>query len=211
MALKFVLLITAAYQEARLWHQNVFLVPSGAILTLWKGGRINNLTKEGRIIQKFLSNHRSSETGQSHLTIRFAQFMSSRKIITALQLLSEDSSNSLLDLSKIVKTPGGTRRSLKELLKEKHPDSKPASIDSPTKNVPASSPHPILFNRINESSIRSAALCTKRGVGPSVIDTAGWRHLYCSYSCSSSDLCKALFHMAHCLCTSYLHHECAEA
>ena len=95
-----------------------------------------------------------------------------------------------------------------------HPDSQPASIDSlglNTENIPSPGPHPILFDRINESSIRSATLHTKGGAGPLGIDAAGWRRLCCSFGRSSSDLCKALAHMARHLCTSYLHPECVEA
>ena len=64
---------------------------------------------------------------QSCLAIRFAQLISSGKIQAALRLLSEGSSNSLLNPSEFVEAPGGTKRSVMELLEEKHPDSQPAS------------------------------------------------------------------------------------
>ena len=97
---------------------------------LWKEGRIHDLIQEERTIQKYLPNYRSSKTGESCLAIRFAQLMSPGKIQAALQLLSEDFSNSLLNTSEFVEAPGGTNRSVMELLEEKHPDSQPASTDS---------------------------------------------------------------------------------
>ena len=183
-------------------------------LKLWAEGRINDLVLEGRTIQKYLPKNRSSDSEESRLAQRFAQLMTTGKIQAALRLLSEDSANSLLEPSESVEDPEGLRKTVKELLVSKHPEGRSYDINSSIPDneiISPTNPHPILFDQINESTIRFAALRTKGGAGPSGIDAAGWRRLCCSFGRSSSDLCKALAHMARRLCTTYVHPECIQA
>ena len=65
-------------------------------------------------------------------------------------------------------------------------------------------PPPVVFDQITASSIRSAALRTKRAADPSGIDAYGWRRLCTSYKSASHDLCHALAAIAKRLCTTFV-------
>ena len=69
---------------------------------------------------------------------------------------------------------------------------------------PDHNPHFSIFDQLNGDLIRRTALKSTGAAGPSGIDTYGWRRLCTSFR-SSSDLCKAIAHVARRLCTSYVH------
>ena len=52
--------------------------------------------------------------------------------------------------------------------------------------------HPVIFDALNASVIRSAALHTNGAAGLSGIDTYGWWRLCTSFGDASDDLCKAI-------------------
>ena len=64
--------------------------------------------------------------------------------------------------------------------------------------------HPIVFDQITATSIRSAALRTKGAAGPSGIDAHNWRRLCTSFKADSNNLCHALALVAKRLCTYYV-------
>ena len=65
-------------------------------------------------------------------------------------------------------------------------------------------PHPIIFDSIDASTIRAAALHTDGSAGPSGIDAREWRRLCSSFHSSSTDLCHSLALMARRLCSSFV-------
>ncbi len=64
--------------------------------------------------------------------------------------------------------------------------------------------HPVIFDRIDASWIRSAALNTKGAAGPSGLDAHCWRRLCTSFHSASWDLCHALALFTKRLCTAYV-------
>ena len=65
-------------------------------------------------------------------------------------------------------------------------------------------PHPVFFERITGSLIRSIALRVDGAAGPSNLDAHGWRRICTSYHGASADLCSALAGLARRLCTDYV-------
>ena len=61
--------------------------------------------------------------------------------------------------------------------------------------------HLVLFERIDEDLICSAALWTHGRAGPSSLDASGCRHLCTSFHTVSDGLCKTLAFLARYLCT----------
>ena len=64
--------------------------------------------------------------------------------------------------------------------------------------------HPVIYDRIDASWIRSAALNTKGAAGPSGLDAHCWRRLCTSFHSTSQDLCHSLALLAKRLCTSFV-------
>ena len=53
--------------------------------------------------------------------------------------------------------------------------------------------HPVVFEAIDATTIKAAALCTDGAAGPSGIDPRGWRRLYASFHSASAHLCLWLY------------------
>ena len=90
-----------------------------------------------------------------------------------------------------------------DVLKTKHPAAQPATADAllgDCSDPPTA--HPIIFDKIDAISIRSAALATKGAAGPSGLDAHCWRRLCTSFQAASQELCHSLALVARRLCTS---------
>ena len=89
-----------------------------------------------------------------------------------------------------------------ELLK-KHPPGQPAHPEAlkPLSSV-SSDFHPVIFDALDGTVIRSAALRTQGSAGPSGLDAYGWRRLCTSFQQASDDLCNSLALVAWHLCTT---------
>ena len=84
------------------------------------------------------------------------------KANAALHLLMEQHKGSILPLNSIVPSNGSESQTVIDILENKHPAGQPVYPDAiiqPHANLPDT--HPVLFDRIDASSIRSAALHTK--------------------------------------------------
>ena len=64
--------------------------------------------------------------------------------------------------------------------------------------------HPVIFDRIDATSVRTAALKTKGAAGPSGLDAHCWRRLSTSFHSASKDLCHSLALFARRLCVSFV-------
>ena len=64
--------------------------------------------------------------------------------------------------------------------------------------------HPVVFEAIDATSIKRAALHTDGAAGPSGIDARGWRRLCASFQSASDDLCHSLALLARRLCTEFV-------
>ena len=96
-------------------------------------------------------------------------------------------------------------KSVRETLLDKHPCGRP--LDPHAVVPPVSSafdPHPVYFDRITGSLIRSIALHVDGAAGSSNLDAHGWRRICTSYHAASADICNALASLARRLCTDYV-------
>ena len=91
------------------------------------------------------------------------------------------------------------------MLKDKHTPAQPLQRDCLVTADPESTPfHPVLFDALNSSLIRSAALQTFGAPGPSGVDARDWRRLCTSFHSASIDLCDAMALFARRLCTKFI-------
>ena len=96
-----------------------------------------------------------------------------------------------------------TNRTVRDVLKDKHPPGQPISPEVIIDGEPPEF-HSVVFDQINASLIRSTALKTTGSAGPSGLDAASWRRLCTSFKRASTDLCHSLAATAKRLCTDSL-------
>ena len=121
------------------------------------------------------------------------------KTKAAIRLLTEKAKGGVLQLSDHV----DTNRTVKDVLINKHPSRQPAHPDYLIEDDPPEV-HPVLFESIDASMIRSAALRTTGAAGPSGLDAASWRRLCTSFKSASHNLCHSLAFTAQRLCTIFV-------
>ena len=91
------------------------------------------------------------------------------------------------------------------MLENKHPSAAPLYPECLDTNTDSSLVyHPVIFEALDGSVIRAAALCTSGSAGPSGLDAYGWRRLCSSFKSASAELCCSIAILAHCLCTSFV-------
>ena len=157
-------------------------------MTLWHRGDIESLLHECRTIQQHFSN----------------SIMFEGKVNATTRLLNSANVGTRLNLYTVI-TTNGDRKTVRDILKEKHPSSHPcvpsAVIDTP----PPPAPHPILYEKKNGPFIHSIALKINGAAGPSGLDASAWKRLLSSFKKYSQDLCEAIASLARRLCCSYVH------
>ena len=161
-------------------------------LQLWKAGDINSLILEGRTIQCRLPQYSSPpHNNNQNLSRNFSKLMMSGKTKAALHLLSDQYKSRVLHLNDSANI--GEQR---VCLSPKHPAGQPALPETLIQNHESTTIHPILFESIDASTIRSAALHTNGAAGPSGLDAHAWRRLCTSFHSASNDLCHSLAKLA---------------
>ena len=168
-------------------------------LKLWWKGDLSALLEEGRSIQRGLTSRRVSRDSSS-ISFSFSKLMLEGKVRAALRLLTDRDDSAPLQLDKMIGF-----KSVRDILLEKHPPGRP--LEQCAVLPPISSafdPHPVYFDRITGSLIRSIALHVDGTAGPSNVDAHGWRRICASYHSASADLYNALASIARRLCTEYV-------
>ena len=127
------------------------------------------------------------------------------KVTAALKLLSTDAKGVLPLNSKIPCGQNGVdavRKSVREILVEKHPPGRAAVSDTLLESDGADAPcyDPVLFEQLTGDLIRWAALHTHGAAGPSGVDAYAWRRLCSSFGSASVTLCNSLAAVARRLC-----------
>ena len=113
------------------------------------------------------------------------------KTRAAMRLLTDQNKGGVLQLSDIIPSNNPHSTTVREILESKHPPSHPAQPDillQPDNPVI----HPVVFDSIDATVIRTAALRTDGAAGPSGIDARGWRRLCSSFQTASNDLCNSM-------------------
>jgi hypothetical protein len=174
-------------------------------LQSWSEGDLNNLLLEGRTIQNRLPKPNPSKNGDTYLARTFSNLMFQGKTSAALQLLTQSGNSGVLHVDDPADRSDPESQSVLDVLKSKHPQAQPASPDAvPFISSEAPQIHPVVFDQINATSIRSAALRTKGAAGPSGLDAHCWRRLCTSFKAASDDLCHSLALLARRLCVSFV-------
>ena len=175
-------------------------------IALWEKNDVAELLMEGKLIQSHL---RSSFGGHPHedkdkLARTFAKLMMEGRVRAALQLLTTNTHTGVLSLDELV--CDNRRKTVRDVLEEKHPDAKPAHIETIVNqsNQTQNDFHPVIFESITPEVIRKCALQTQGAAGPSGVDAMNWRRFCTTFGEKSNDLCSALVRFARRLCTSYV-------
>ena len=176
-------------------------------LKSWKDGDIQTLLHEGKTIQHRLPTfHNTNPSTENSPVVRsFTKLMLEGKCKAAINLLTESTRGGCLKLDTVIPSEHSKQFIVLDALLEKHPANQAASPDIILMNSSTPpTPHPIIFDSIDASTIRAAALHTDGSAGPSGIDARGWRRLCSSFHSSSTDLCHSLALMARRLCSSFV-------
>ena len=172
-------------------------------LQLWHKGDLGELLKECRAIQSRLPRD-FTPTSDAKLARSFANLMFEGKTSAATKLLTGHQRGGLLRPTDIA-DPSNPAVLVRDVLRDKHPPAQPLRRDCLVTADSEPTPfHPVLFEALNGSLIRSAALRTFGAPGPSGVDARGWRRLCTSFHSASSDLCDAMALFARRLCTKFV-------
>ena len=178
-------------------------------LDIWQGGDFMNLFNEGKCLQERLSKS-VKERDISMISRTFKNLMEKGRVKNALRLLSNESSGGVLGLDDLVPVYNNNgeiqQRTTHDLLIDKHPMGKPASVSS-LLSTPADTINPIVFDQLNADLILQAAMHTQGAAGLSGLDAYAWRRLCSSFKTASHDLCNALAAVARRICSSHIHPE----
>ena len=75
-----------------------------------------------------------------------------------------------MEIDRVISSDSGTSQTVFDILKLKHPEGKPvmaSALDSVEDSVSTDEPHPVIFERITGSLIRTMVLRTGGAAGPS--------------------------------------------
>ena len=178
-------------------------------LHAWGNGDIAGLLREGRTIQTFLCENRGryQESEENRSAKIFANLMTNGRVPAAIRMLSDQKNAGVLSLE----ADAGSGKSVREVLKEKHPQPRPVAEEALLSIESKEDVHPVLYESVNGELIRSMILRTQGAAGPSGIDANGWRRLCTSFHRESKELCEAIAGVARRLCTSYVDPACLRA
>ena len=171
----------------------------------WSKGDFAELQREADTIQTSLlsskNKHKRDSVGSSvDLARRFADYVTAGKVGKALRGLTSGDDGGVHQLDDEI-----DGRTVRDILKDKHPPVEPMSEDAVIGGDPPAPPHPIYFSSLGRQSIKSAALGTQGAAGPSGVDAENWRHFCASFSDASQGLCDALASCARRLASTYVH------
>ena len=170
----------------------------------WKNGEILDLLHEGRTIQQRLP-ERSQKSDEKFVKV-FTSLMFRGKVRAAIRLLNKQANSAgILSLNDLVEERD-TPKSVRDILREKHPDGEPAHQDAilASANVNCPDVHPVIFESIDALAIKQAALRVTGAAGPSGTDAQAWKHFVTAFGAASDDLCSALACMARRIATSHV-------
>ena len=168
-------------------------------LRAWQDGDVDGLMREGRTIQQHLPINRRTESDLMEQNTRiFSKLVFEGKIQAALRFLSNNHGGGVLGLDDMITED----RTVMDALRDKHPEARPMQAEAlVTSSCSPPDVHPVLFERLTGSSIRTAALRSQGAAGPSGVDAAGWQRICTAFRRDSADLCEAIAAVGRRLCT----------
>ena len=121
-----------------------------------------------------------------------------------LRPISDMNKGDVLHLDDTINLQNAPPMKVRELLEEKHPPNQPAHRETLIQSEAPPPVHPIIFEALNASTIRTAALHTQGSAGPSGLDAYCWRRLCTAFKQASNDRCHSLSKVAIRICTSFV-------
>jgi len=171
-------------------------------LKLWQEGQLTELLHEGQTIQSRLNFHPQAQHPAKDKTKQFTKLMGEGKVKAALRLLEGEPSGGSLPLDQCI---NDSRRTVLDILKSKHPPpSHVLGVDFDLETTSSQGLHPILFDQIDGSLIRSTVQKMDGAAGPSGLDTSCWKRLCTAFKNYSTDLCDVLTSLCRKISTEYL-------
>ena len=128
--------------------------------------------------------------------------MFKEKCKAALNLISNAEKWGILHLNDPADPDNPTSPTVREVLISKHPPAQPAHPNCIPNEEPQNL-HPIIFESLDTSVVRSAALKVTGAAGPSGLDAHEWRRLCTSHKGASRDLYASLATIARRICFFY--------
>ena len=168
----------------------------------WLNGDLEELMREGRTIQQRLPKGGPTRASPN-LARTFSNLMFKGKCKAALDLLSNSGKGGVLHLDAQVNSDDPSSPLVREALLQKHPPAQQVHPECIVGEEPQE-PHPVIFESLDASVIRSAALKISGSAGPSGLDAHEWRRLCTCHKGASRDLCASLAIVAQRLCSSYV-------
>ena len=96
------------------------------------------------------------------------------KTKAALRLLTTQTKGGVLHLDDTIDMANHEQRKVRDILIDKYPAGQSAHPDSTNEDEPPTV-HPVIFESLDATLIRSAALQTNGAAGPSGLDAIAWR------------------------------------
>ena len=160
-------------------------------LKLWTEGKISELVREGKVIQKRLSMNKKKKTDTQQI---FVRLMLQGKVSAALRWIGTNRSTRMEVDKEVLQT-----------LQQKHPIaarlSENAKIKGPLQKV-----EDVLYENIDGKAIHLAAKRTQGSAGPTGMNSEGWARILCTKQLKSKpdELCDAIATFARKLCKEYV-------
>ena len=172
-------------------------------LQLWLDGRLDELLKEGRTIQRQLL--RNPPKQQEDTARVFAKLMMEGKVRAALRIVTGSCGGGLLPLDQIADPESDTLETVRDVLLKKHPPKQPLSVSCLLQpDFQPLEPHPVMFESIDGQLIRNTVLKMDGAAGPSGLDSAAWKRMCCSFKTASAELCESIASTARRLCSEHV-------
>ena len=169
-------------------------------LDTWQQGDLGQLLHECRTIQSQLEKQEKRQQSRKSDSARhFASLVETGKLDSALRQLSDGPSGGIHHLDDVIGDA-----SVRDILKDKHPQAEPLHLDAVIPGQAPAPPHPVLFESLTREVVRWAALRTQGAGGPSGVDADTWRRMCTSFGECSDELCDALAKCARRLATTYV-------
>ncbi len=154
-------------------------------------------------IQSRLNHHKrqkrqSQEDGK--IARSFTKLVSMDNLKAAMRLITEQNDGGGLPLDSI--QPDG--RTVKDHLLDKHPPGTPAPLSAISYRSPVIEPHPVAFDQIHGSLIRSIVQQMDGSAGPSGLDAYAWKRLCSSFHSASDELCRSVAKLTRRLCSYHV-------
>ena len=164
-------------------------------LSLWKEGRIEELLRESKTIQRKITQSKRKPSQNPERV--FVRLMLLGKVSAALRWIGNHSNGPLEVTDNVL-----------NILREKHPKANDM-IDSVVLKGPVQAVEKVLFDNIDGGMIYAAAKRTQGSAGPTGLDSEGWIRMLCSkqFKSKPGELCDAIALFARKLCTEYINPE----